>query len=111
MDINGEGVKAFFQDTTVAGIVGSLASLRFVPGVTWPARFSILVIGASVSFYALPPAIAWFGVTSQGGCALAAATAGFLGYNMLAKLTKYAEETSLPDLITNLINVFRRSPP
>lgn len=108
MSINLEDVKAALQDTTVASMVGSAASLRFVPGTSWTARFSSLLTGFVVAFYGTPPALEWLDISSKSGTALVGFTAGFLGVNLLAKVWEYVKNTDFPELLTSLIALVSR---
>jgi hypothetical protein len=110
MGVNLDDVKAVLQDTTVASMAGSAVSLKFVPGASWSARFSSLLTGFVVAFYGTAPALTWMGVSSQSGAALGGFIAGFLGVNIISKLWDYARETNFPELVTSLINVFRKNP-
>lgn len=105
-----DGIKAALQDSGVAGVIGSIVSAYLTPAVKWTARFAILGVGAAFSFYALGPLLAWFGVTSTQGVSFAGFLAGFLGHNLLSKLKQYSDETSFPEIITNLMNIFRSNP-
>lgn len=117
MEFNTEGLKEvaqtlkeFAQNTTVAGVAGSLASLLLTPFTSFKTCAGMLFIGAAFSFYALGPLLVWLGVKSVEGGALGAFMLSLLGYNILSKLKKYSDETSFPELVTNLLNVFRKSP-
>ena len=62
MGIHLDDIKSVLQDTTVASMVGSAVSLKFVPGASWSARFSSLITGFVVAFYGTAPALEWMGV-------------------------------------------------
>lgn len=67
----------------VAGVVGSVASLRFVQG-SLIERLSMAVGGASLSYYAATPVAVWAGSKDAEG--LAGFLIGLFGMAIVAKL-------------------------
>ena len=49
----------------VAGVVGSLVGLRFVPGLTWPERLMNLAAGGALAYYTAPAMVSWWGMSEN----------------------------------------------
>lgn len=71
---------------TVAGVFGSLLSLRFVPGDTWMGRFFSFGTGVALAVYGAPLGIQYLEIKSSAGPPAFGFLAGFIGMNLLAKL-------------------------
>lgn len=56
----------------VAGLLGGLVGLRFVPGLSWPERLTNLAAGGLLSYYTAPALVGWWGLSEQ--------MLGFLGF-------------------------------
>ena len=73
----------FSQAKLLAGLAGSVVSLRFVQG-TIPERIFMAVGGAALSYYASTPAARWVGVQDAEG--LVGFLIGLFGMAVMAKV-------------------------
>jgi len=81
--------KAFdIEPHLIAGVIGSLVSMRFMPGDTWQTRLLNLVGGASAAFFVAPPLAPRLGLPQHGEMAALAFLIGMLGVVLLDKCVK-----------------------
>lgn len=69
----------------VAGVVGALVGLKFVPGLTWLERVTNLGAGGVLAYYTAPAIVSWWDLSPQ--------MLGFLGFalGMLGRELAQAE--------------------
>jgi len=94
-----ENVAPLAQDPTVAGVVGSIASLKWIPGETYKAKFFSFFIGASVAVFGTKAMISLWDIKSEGWPLFMAFLLGFIGVNLLGKLWDFVSKNTLLDLI------------
>ena len=95
-----ENIAPLAQDPTVAGVVGSIASLKWIPGETYAAKFFSFFIGAAVAVFGTKAMVSGFAIKSEGWPLFLAFLLGFIGVNLLGKLWDFVSKTSIPDLIS-----------
>lgn len=92
-------ISQYVQSPAVAAAVGSLLSLRWMPGSSWGSKFFSFAAGISVSLFLVPYAVELMGVTSKAGPYAFAFLAGFLGMVLMGKTWDYVSNTSLGEFL------------
>jgi hypothetical protein len=94
--------NAVVQHPAVAGVVGSLLSLRWVPGNSWGERFFSFGCGMGVVLFLVPAAIGYMEVKAAWAGPAFGFMGGILGINLVGKSVDYvknAEWGALLDLL------------
>lgn len=96
-----DNVNQLAQSPAVAGTVGSLLSLRWVPGNSWGARGFSFACGMALVIWGVPYAVDFMGITSKAGPPAFGLLAGLLGMNLITKAVEYVAETKLGEIIAS----------
>lgn len=83
----------------IAGVAGSLVSLRFVPGTALE-RAMMAVGGSALSYYATEPMAQWAGMTNAEG--LVGFLIGLFGMSVMAKAYEVIMLTSAADVLETI---------
>jgi hypothetical protein len=95
-------IAQYAQSPAVAGAVGSLLSLRWMPGSSWSSKFVSFAAGISVSLFLVPYVVELMGVTSKAGPSAFGFLAGFLGMMLMGKLWDHVSKTSLGEFLGSI---------
>jgi hypothetical protein len=85
----------------VAGILGSMVGLRWVPGLSWLERLGNVVAGSATAVYAAPVAAEWMQVSSAGMLAGLAFGVGIFGLSLAAAVLQGVRELHVADIVTS----------
>ena len=77
------------QHPAVAGVVGSLLSLKWVPGDSWGERLFSFGCGMGAVLFLVPAAIGYFEVKALWAPPAFGFMAGILGINLVSKSVDY----------------------
>ena len=102
-----DNVNQLAQSPAIAGTVGSLLSLRWVPGNSWASRGFSFTCGMALVIWGVPYAVEVMGITSKAGPPVFGLFAGLLGMNLITKAVDYMAETALGQLVSSF---WRKSP-
>lgn len=83
-----ENAKPFLQHPEVAGALGSMMSLRWVPGANWLSRAFAFGTGFGLAIYCSPWAVELMQIKSAYGPPAFGFLAGLLGMNITAKVVE-----------------------
>lgn len=81
------------------GLVGSLVSLRFVPGKGWIERLSIVLAGAACAGFITPAAAEWWSVKSPAMQGAMAFMIGMFGLSLCAAGLQAVRDPAFVDTI------------
>ena len=95
-------LSEYVQSPAVAGAVGSLISLRWMPGTSWASKFVSLLVGCSVAIFLAPYLVEVVGVTSKSGAAAFAFLSGFLGLMAMGKGWDWISTTTFGELVSSI---------
>lgn len=82
----------------VAGVLGALVGLKFVPGLTWLERVTNLGAGGVLAYYTAPAIVSWWDLSPQMLGFLGFAL-GMLGLSIAAAVIQGIRETSVARII------------
>jgi hypothetical protein len=83
-----------------AGMLGSLLSLRWMPGMSWKQKAFSLAGGFAVAWYLVPFALESLAITSKSAPTAFGFLGGFIGLNLLSKMWTYVAETTFGELLS-----------
>lgn len=83
----------------VAGVFGSLLSLRWAPGKDWRDKVFSFGCGVACTAYLAPAAVDYMGLAAKWAPPLFGFLAGLLGMNIVAKLVSFVRDTDWPGTI------------
>ncbi len=99
-----DDARAAAGDPTVAGVVGSLLSLKWAPGEDWKTKFVSFLCGLAWAVFGAKAIISAMGVTWDNAQTLFAFLLGLLGMNLTAKISEFVKTTSVADIIATIRN-------
>ena len=82
----------------VAGVVGSLVSLRFVPGLTLTERLMNLAAGSALAYYTAPAIVSWWGM-SENLLGFFGFAIGMFGLSASAAVLQGIRETNFAEIL------------
>lgn len=97
-----DDARAAAGDPTVAGVVGSLLSLKWAPGGDWKTKFVSFLCGLAWAVFGARALISAMGVTWDNAQTLFAFLLGLLGMNLTAKVSEFIKTTTIAELIATL---------
>lgn len=100
MDVDLEKVV---RNPFFAGALGSLAALRFVPGVTWLERFGNVAAGSLSAGFAGPALAEWLQITSANMASGVSFGVGMFGLSLAAAVIDGVRQVKLGDVITSWV--------
>ena len=103
MNLGDDWDKAF-QHPAAAGVLGSLLSLRWVPGNSWGERLFSFGCGMGVVLYLVPAAMGYFEVKALWAGPAFGFMGGILGINLISKSVEYVKELKLE----TFLDLFRK---
>lgn len=98
----GDDINNTLQQPAVAGVIGSLLSLRWVPGDKWWEKFFSFGCGIGTALYLAPAAVAYMEIKSSWGPPAFGFMAGLVGMNLIAKLVDIVKNGDWLALLTAL---------
>lgn len=96
MDIDPEKV---LRSPWVAGGLGAVVGLAFVPGATWRERAFNVLCGGLCAGYLTPALTEWLHIEPAGIKAFAAFAVGMFGISVAAEVVKFIRDGSLRTLV------------
>lgn len=101
MDVDLEKVV---RNPFMAGALGSLAALRFAPGVTWLERFGNVVAGSLSAGFAGPALVDWLSISSASMQSGVSFGVGMFGLSLAAAVVEGIRQVRLGEIITGWIS-------
>jgi hypothetical protein len=93
-------VSDLSKEPGFAGMLGSLLSLRWMPGMSWKQKAFSLAGGFAVAWYLVPFALESLTITSKSAPTAFGFLGGFIGLNLLGKMWTYVAETTFGELLS-----------
>jgi hypothetical protein len=87
----------------VAGILGALVGLRFVPGLTWFERVTNLGAGGVIAYYAAPALAGWWGL-SEHMVGFMSFILGMFGLSVAAAIFQGVRTLNVAEIISGWIS-------
>lgn len=85
----------------VAGVAGSMLSLKFAPGDSWIERLTNVVAGTLCAGYAAPVAVEFLHLESKTSQALAGFVIGLFGLSLCASIGEWIKSGKLAESISS----------
>lgn len=93
-------VSDLSKEPGFAGALGSLLSLKWMPGMSWKQKAFSLAGGFAVAYYLVPFFLESMAVTAKSAPTAFGFLGGFIGLNLLGKIYQWVAETTFGELLS-----------
>lgn len=98
--MNDLDVTKYIDAPVIAGIVGSLVGLRFVPGASWSERAFNFGAGSAIAAFCGPAAIEFLSIRSEGMAGFLSFCLGMFGLSIASAIFAGIKDTKLGEILT-----------